>query len=55
MGITAHWIDYLGNVQKQVKAFRVFNEAHTANNIYRMVRGINEEYGLTSKIFFSFV
>ncbi|KAH7663547.1 Tam3-transposase (Ac family) protein [Dioscorea alata] len=51
MGITAHWVDDKWNIQKRVLAFRVFNESHTAENIYRLIRGVIEDFGLMFKIF----
>ncbi|KAH7667795.1 Tam3-transposase (Ac family) protein [Dioscorea alata] len=51
MGITAHWVDDKWNIQKRVLAFRVFNESHTADNIYRLIRGVIEEFSLMFKIF----
>ena len=51
MGITCHWIDNEWLMQKRIIAFRVFDERHTANNIFRMIKNILEEYGLVKKIF----
>ena len=34
MGITAHYIDNDWVLQKRVLAFRVFDQSHTADNIY---------------------
>ena len=51
MGITCHLIDDEWNIQKRVIAFRVFDDNHTANNIYRLIRQILEEYYLLNKIF----
>ena len=51
MCITCHWIDDEWNIQKRVIAFRVFDDNHTANNIYRLIRQILEEYYLLNKIF----
>jgi hypothetical protein len=51
MGITCHWIDDDWILQKRVIAYRVFDERHTAENIYRLIKQILEEYLLESKIF----
>jgi hypothetical protein len=51
MGITCHWIDDNWVLQKRVLAYRVFDERHTANNIYKLIKQILEEYLLESKIF----
>ena len=37
-------------MQKWLITFRVFDEQHTAHNIYIMIRIIFEEYGLLGKI-----
>ena len=34
MGVTAHYIDSDWMLQKRILAFRVFDQAHTADNIY---------------------
>ena len=36
---------------KRVIAFRIFDEQHTAHNIYRMIKVILEEYDFINKIF----
>ena len=51
MSVTTHWTYDLWNIQKWVIAFRVFNEAHIADNIYRFIHGIIKVYGLMFKIF----
>ena len=51
MGITCHWIDDDWNIQKRIIAFRVFEDRHTAINIYRLIRQVLEEYCLVEKVF----
>ena len=38
-------------LQKQILAFRVFDKAHTTDNIYMMLKIIFEEYKIDNKIF----
>ena len=38
-------------MQKKFLAFRVFDNAHTADNIYKNMKIIFEEYTIESKIF----
>ena len=38
MNITCHWIDDDWSIQKRVIAFRIFNNKHSANNIYKIIR-----------------
>jgi len=45
------WVDCEWNLQKRVIAFRLFDEKHTAYNIYRLIKLILEEYALINKIF----
>ena len=40
-----------GIYKKRVIAFRVFDERHTAHNIYKMIKIVLEEYDLINKIF----
>jgi len=51
MGITCHWIDDSWNIQKCIIAFRVFDERHTIENIYKIISSILQEYYLGNKIF----
>ena len=51
MGGTYHWVDCEWNLQKSVIAFRVFDDQHTAHNIYRMIKVVLDEYDLINKIF----
>ena len=51
MGVTCHWINCEWNLQKRVITFRVFDERHTAHNIYKTIKIVLEEYGLINKIF----
>lgn len=51
MGITCHWVDNDWIIQKRIIAFRVFDERHTADNIFKLIKIILEEYNLTNKIF----
>ena len=43
MSITCHWIDNEWFMQKRIIAFRVFDECHIADNIFRMIKNILEE------------
>ena len=38
-------------LQKRILAFRVFDQAHTADNIYIILKTIFEEYKIDNKIF----
>ena len=53
MGGTYHWVDCEWNLQKNVIAFRVFDDQHTAHNICRMIKVVLEEYALINKIFYN--
>ena len=51
MGVTAHYIDSDWILQKRILAFRVFDQAHTADNIYIILKTIFEKYKIDNKIF----
>ena len=51
LGITCHWIDDAWCIQKRLLAYRVFDESHNAQNLWRMINMILEEYNLVQKIF----
>ena len=51
MGITCHWIDNEWKIQKRIIAFRVFDDRHTAENIFRIIQNILQEYSLVKKVF----
>ncbi|KAK2661086.1 hypothetical protein Ddye_007619 [Dipteronia dyeriana] len=51
MGVTCHYIDNNWNMQKRIIAFRVFDESHTAHNIFRHLKIIFEEFHIQNKIF----
>ena len=50
MGVTCHWIDESWTLQKRIIAFRVFDDPHTAHNIYLWLSTILHEYGLLHKV-----
>jgi len=51
MGVTCHFMDDAWTIQKRILAFRVFDDAHTAHNIFRQLRIIFSEYKIENKIF----
>ena len=51
MGVIAHYIDSDWVLQKRILAFRVFDQSHTVNNIYMLLKTIFEEYKIDNKIF----
>ena len=51
MGVTAHYIDSDWILQKRILAFKVFDQAHTTDNIYMILKIIFEEYKIDNKIF----
>ena len=51
MGITCHWIDNEWKIQKRIITFRVFDDRHTAENIFRIIQNILQEYSLVKKYF----
>ncbi|KAK2637059.1 hypothetical protein Ddye_031851 [Dipteronia dyeriana] len=51
LGVTCHYMDKAWTIQKRILAFRVFDDAHTADNIYKNMKIIFEEYKIESKIF----
>ena len=51
MGVTCHYINNDWKIQKKILVFRVFNQAHTTNNIYRMIKIIFQEYKIDNIIF----
>ena len=50
MGVTAHYIDNDWVLQKWVIAFKVFDESHTVDNIYMMLKTIFKKYKFINKI-----
>ena len=44
-------MDNAWTIQKRILAFKVFDDAHTATNIYRKIKIIFEEYKIENKIF----
>ncbi|KAK3218649.1 hypothetical protein Dsin_012619 [Dipteronia sinensis] len=51
MGVTCHYMDNDWVMQKRIIAFRVFDESHTAQNIFRLLKIIFEEFHIQNKIF----
>ncbi|KAK3229565.1 hypothetical protein Dsin_001446 [Dipteronia sinensis] len=51
IGVTCHYIDNDWVMQKRIVAFRVFDESHTAVNIFRHLKIIFEEFHIQNKIF----
>ncbi|KAK2638067.1 hypothetical protein Ddye_025862 [Dipteronia dyeriana] len=51
LDVTCHYMDKAWTIQKRILAFRVFDDAHTADNIYKNMNIIFEEYKIESKIF----
>ncbi|KAK3193523.1 hypothetical protein Dsin_024833 [Dipteronia sinensis] len=51
IGVTCHYMDNAWTIQKRILAFRVFDEKHTAANIFRHLRIIFTEYKIENKIF----
>ncbi|KAL5738266.1 hypothetical protein ACOSP7_031027 [Xanthoceras sorbifolium] len=51
LGLTCHYVDQSWELQKRILAFRVFDDTHTADNIYKLMKIIFEEYCIESKIF----
>ncbi|KAK3198404.1 hypothetical protein Dsin_021819 [Dipteronia sinensis] len=51
IGVTCHYMDNAWAIQKIILAFRVFDEKHTAANIFRHLRIIFTEYKIENKIF----
>ncbi|KAK2634305.1 hypothetical protein Ddye_029097 [Dipteronia dyeriana] len=51
MDVTCHYIDNNWNMQKRIIAFRVFDESHTAHNIFRHLKIIFEDFHIKNKIF----
>ncbi|KAK3189036.1 hypothetical protein Dsin_028597 [Dipteronia sinensis] len=51
IGVTCHYMDNAWAIQKRILAFRVFDEKHTAANIFRHLRIIFTEYKIENKIF----
>lgn len=51
MGVTCHWVDRSFQLHKRVLAFRVFDDAHTARNIARVLLTVLQEYRLTKRVF----
>ena len=50
MGVTCHWIDDSWFIQKRIITFYLFDDAHTAHNIYVLLSNILQDYGLVQKI-----
>ncbi|KAK3180700.1 hypothetical protein Dsin_000089 [Dipteronia sinensis] len=51
MGVTCNYIDNDRVMQKRIIAFRVFDESHMAQNIFRLFKIIFEEFHIQNKIF----
>ncbi|KAL5738364.1 hypothetical protein ACOSP7_031125 [Xanthoceras sorbifolium] len=51
LGLTCNYVDQSWELQKRILAFRVFDDTHTADNIYKLMKIIFEEYCIESKIF----
>ncbi|KAK3230204.1 hypothetical protein Dsin_002085 [Dipteronia sinensis] len=51
IGVTCHYMDNAWAIQKRILAFRVFDDKHTAVNIFRHLRIIFTEYKIENKIF----
>ena len=51
LGVTCHFIDNSWIMQKRILAFRVFDGSHSAQNIYKLMKIIFEEYSIENKIF----
>ncbi|KAK3213087.1 hypothetical protein Dsin_017793 [Dipteronia sinensis] len=51
MGVTCHYMDNDWVMQKRIIAFRVFDDSHTAQNIFRLLKIIFEEFHIQNKIF----
>jgi hypothetical protein len=51
MGITCHWVDESFQLQNRLIAYRLFDEAHTAENIAELICQVLSEYGLLKKVF----
>ncbi|KAK3222295.1 hypothetical protein Dsin_009320 [Dipteronia sinensis] len=51
IGVTCHYMDNAWAIQKRILAFRVFDDKHTAANIFRHLRIIFTEYKIENKIF----
>ncbi|KAK3199172.1 hypothetical protein Dsin_022587 [Dipteronia sinensis] len=51
IGVTCHYMDNAWAIQKRILAFRVFDEKHTAANIFRHLRIIFTKYKIENKIF----
>ena len=51
MGVTTHYIDNDWVLQKWILTFRVFDQSHTVDNIYMMLKTIFVKYKIDNKIF----
>ncbi|KAK3228632.1 hypothetical protein Dsin_000513 [Dipteronia sinensis] len=51
MGVTCHYMDNDWVMQKRIITFRVFDDSHTAQNIFRLLKIIFEEFHIQNKIF----
>ena len=51
LGVTCHYIDNAWTIQKGIITFRVFDDTHTAPNIFRQLKIIFDEYKFENKIF----
>ncbi|KAK3212678.1 hypothetical protein Dsin_017384 [Dipteronia sinensis] len=49
--VTCHYMDNAWTIRKRILAFRVFDEKHTAANIFKHLRIIFTEYKIENKIF----
>ena len=51
LGVTCHYMDKASTMQKRILVFRVFDDAHTTDNIYKNIKINFEEYTIESKNF----
>ncbi|KAK3229681.1 hypothetical protein Dsin_001562 [Dipteronia sinensis] len=51
IGVTCHFMDNEWVMQKRIIAFRFFDESHTTQNIFRLLKIIFEEFHIQNKIF----
>lgn len=51
MGVTCLFIDNDWTVQKRIITFRDFDQSHTTNNIFILLKTIFREYEIVNKIF----
>ena len=51
LGVTCHYMDNNWDMQKRILAFRVFDDSHSAQNIFQLLKIIFQEYNILNKIF----